>query len=374
MGASLIAESSIWYTLTWLVVAARVGSRKIQLGTFRKLQTDDALMFLAVATDTVLHVALNILYDKNSNLIDPKHPPSLTPEDIAERTLGSKLVLVSEQMQILTTWLVKTCLLLMYSRLSFNSIQKLSVKIVAGYVAFGFVLMEILYFAVWCRPFSQYWAVPPDSIQCSAATNHLITNAVLNISSDIFIIIIPMPIFIQTNLPPQKKVILCFVFALGLFTIGAAVANKFYSFSEPYGSSWTYWYIRESSTALIVANVPFLWTTLRFAFNLHSFHGGPTSKKTDVPAGLGAAYGHNSRYVKHNTTISRGSRGLEFAADFTPLDSQEDIKFYNIPLKIYKRQEVHITSEIGDAVLEPNLPNGYPPSQQHNIEHISFNI
>ena len=41
--------------------------------------------------------------------------------------------------------------------------QNLAVKIVAGYVAVGFVLMEILYLGVWCRPFSQYWAVPPDN-------------------------------------------------------------------------------------------------------------------------------------------------------------------------------------------------------------------
>jgi hypothetical protein len=88
------------------------------LGSFRKLQIDDALMLLAVATDAVLHVTINIQYDKNSNLIDPDNPPTLTSQDIAERTFGSKLVLVIEQMQILTIWLVKTCLLLMYSRFS----------------------------------------------------------------------------------------------------------------------------------------------------------------------------------------------------------------------------------------------------------------
>lgn len=41
--------------------------------------------------------------------------------------------------------------------------QNLAVKIVAGYVVVSFVVMEILYLGVWCRPFSQYWAVPPDN-------------------------------------------------------------------------------------------------------------------------------------------------------------------------------------------------------------------
>jgi hypothetical protein len=38
--------------------------------------------------------------------------------------------------------------------------QRWAVKLLAGYVAFGWLLMEILYFGVWCQPFDQYWAVP----------------------------------------------------------------------------------------------------------------------------------------------------------------------------------------------------------------------
>jgi len=41
--------------------------------------------------------------------------------------------------------------------------QQWAVKAVACYVVFGWLLMEILYFGVWCQPFSQYWAVPVDN-------------------------------------------------------------------------------------------------------------------------------------------------------------------------------------------------------------------
>lgn len=97
--------------------------------------------------------------------------------------------------------------------------QNLAVKIVAAYAAGGFILMEILYLGVWCRPFSQYWAVPPRNSQCSAATNHLITNTVFNITSDIMIILIPMPVFLKSTLSIKKKSILCGIFAVGLFTV-----------------------------------------------------------------------------------------------------------------------------------------------------------
>jgi hypothetical protein len=132
-------------------------------GSFVKLQVDDFLMVVAMLTDTVLMVAINIIAHTSSNLINPDEQVVLTPQEIADREYGSKMVLVVEQMQILTTWLVKCCLLIMYSRLTLSLKQHLVVKIVAVYVGVGFVIMEILYLGVWCRPFNQYWAVPPDN-------------------------------------------------------------------------------------------------------------------------------------------------------------------------------------------------------------------
>src|SRR6478735_3943560 len=91
--------------------------------------------------------------------------------------------------------------------------QNLAVKFVGAYVTAGFVVMEILYLGVWCRPFSQY-----------------------------------------------------------------------YSFNEPFGSNWTFWYIRESSTAIITANLPYIWTLLRRIFKLGSFSGSTYGKSTNNPS------------------------------------------------------------------------------------------
>jgi hypothetical protein len=125
--------------------------------------------------------------------------------------------------------------------------QNIAVKVVAGYVVFGFVIMEVLYLGVWCRPFHQYWAVPPENsmlhlrprnlnwgqdaeteglVQCSAATKHLITNAALNITSDVMIILIPLPVFLRSQLPTKKKAILCTVFGLGSFTVSEDACSR----------------------------------------------------------------------------------------------------------------------------------------------------
>lgn len=69
-------------------------------------------------------------------------------------------------------------------------------------------------------------------VQCSAETYHLITNAVFNISSDLFIITIPMPVFLHINIAPRKKYILCVVFALGIFTV-SIISPFAYGPSEP---------------------------------------------------------------------------------------------------------------------------------------------
>lgn len=55
--------------------------------------------------------------------------------------------------------------------------------------------------------------------QCATALHHLITNAVFNISSDLMIILIPIPLLLRTHWPLKKKLILCVVFGLGGFTV-----------------------------------------------------------------------------------------------------------------------------------------------------------
>ena len=116
--SAFLAESWSWYAITWVIVAARMASRILLQGSWRKLQADDVLMLFAMATDTVLMVSINIVATTSSNLIDPNDTAPLTPENIKEREFGSKMVLVVEQMQIVTTWTVKFCLLIMYNRLT----------------------------------------------------------------------------------------------------------------------------------------------------------------------------------------------------------------------------------------------------------------
>lgn len=106
---------------------------------------------------------MNIVASLDTNLILPEDIPALTPTSIISRIRGSKLVLIVEESMLVTIWGCKICLLLIYNKLTLGLKQQWAVKVVAGYVVLGFVVMEILYLGVWCRPFKQYWQVPVDN-------------------------------------------------------------------------------------------------------------------------------------------------------------------------------------------------------------------
>lgn len=228
---------------------------------------------------TILIVFLNIDLTVSTNLIDPAHPVDLTPHEINKRTWGAKTVLLVEQCMCAIQWGTKVCLLLLYWRLTQNLRQGMVVKCAAAYVVITYVVMEIFYFAVWCRPFHDYWQTPTDNTQCTTALHHLIMNLVFNLTSDVLILSIPLPLFLTTHLEFKRKLLLVFPFSLGIFTMVCAILSKVASFKHPYSSEWVYWYCREASTAMIVSNMPYSWALIRRAFNLRSFFGDSSSDR-----------------------------------------------------------------------------------------------
>ncbi|KIX09495.1 uncharacterized protein Z518_00575 [Rhinocladiella mackenziei CBS 650.93] len=274
---AFVVESWIWYSATMCMVMARMVARLLHFKSFLRLQIEDFLMTFLACLYTILIVFLNVDLNVSTNLIDPAHPVELTPEEISKRTWGAKTVLLVEQCMCAVQWGTKTCLLLLYWRLTQNLKQNLVVKCAAVYVGVTYVVMEILYFAVWCRPFHDYWQTPTDNTQCTTALHHLITNLVFNLTSDILIMSIPLPLFLRAHLELKRKALLVFPFSLGMFTILCAILSKRLSFTQPYSSEWVYWYCREASTAMIVTNMPYSWALIRRIFNLRSFFGDSTA-------------------------------------------------------------------------------------------------
>ncbi|EMC96759.1 hypothetical protein BAUCODRAFT_108650 [Baudoinia panamericana UAMH 10762] len=381
---ALVIESWIWYGVVVAVAASRIVARRMLLGSFKRFQVDDYLMLAALCFYTTLIATINIVRYVNSNLLPPGFDVnSLSPQDIEGRVYGSKLILVVEQCQCCTVWLAKACLLTLYLRLTTLRSENIILRILCGYVAFGFIFMEVFYFGVWCQPFHNYWAVPTPNVQCDAATNHLITNAFFNLTSDCCMLAIGLPMFLRLNLQWKKKVPVIGLFSLGIFVILAAVLNKVYSFSEPFGAMWTYWYVRESSTALLVANLPFVWTLWRTMAGLQTVKGGSgqgtveltqTMSRGEKMAGSLAGgsvwrrQGSEGTFTSQDEELARGQRSST-PGDLTldemlmegkyarAIDGDEEVSPYTHP-SLYYARGARLDSLPPKALVSPKRNGG----------------
>ncbi|KAG0158376.1 hypothetical protein PDIDSM_5890 [Penicillium digitatum] len=206
----------------------------------------------------------------------------LTDEIIAERVRGSKWVFVSEHAFLLCIWSLKACMLVIYARITEGLKQKRWINYVTIYVALGFVASELSLFLL-CRPLTHYWAVvPAPEYQCSSYQYYEIVQGSISISGDVLMLLIAIPMLVQVRVPLKQKLILTILFGMGIFVIVAAVLNKVYCL-VPSLISYIYmnWYFREAAVAIMVTNLPLIWSLLRDVFPILKSWTGGSKRGTD---------------------------------------------------------------------------------------------
>lgn len=103
----------------------------------------------------------------------------------------------------------------------------------------------------------------PRVDQCWSYFNYQIVEASFNISSDIFVLAIAIPILFKLQVPPLQRAILLTIFGMGIFIIAAALLTKLYSLYPPLLTyAYLNWYCREASVCIYVTNLPAIWTLL----------------------------------------------------------------------------------------------------------------
>ncbi|KAL2828075.1 hypothetical protein BJY01DRAFT_228755 [Aspergillus pseudoustus] len=274
-GRSFARETWTLYGVGMLGVVLRFVARIRRLG-IQNLQSDDYVMIFASVWYTILCVALNqVASGGGSNLMTDEDIKNLTPAVYAERVRGSKWVFVSEHAFILAIWAMKACMLIIYSRITEGLPQRKFVNYLAIYVGLGFVAVELALFLI-CRPLSNYWAVPTPNAQCSTYQHYEIVQGCFAITADIAMLLIGLPLLMQVRVPLKQKLILVILFGMGIFVIVAAILTKVYCL-VPKLISYVYmnWYFREATVAVLVTNLPLIWSLLRDVFPaLKSWTGG----------------------------------------------------------------------------------------------------
>ncbi|OGM50726.1 hypothetical protein ABOM_000539, partial [Aspergillus bombycis] len=305
------------------VLTRHRASRRIARKSWKKLQTDDYLMVAILFTFTGVVVCVNETAQHGSNYIPLDKALSLTEEEHEDAIYGSKMTFVLEHFTLVSLWLVKSCLLIIYNRLTLGLREHLAVKVLAVYVAASFVIIEILFCTVWCGPpITMYWDVPtkdrkyarilrnkfnsvanPLSAQCATYYDHLITTSAFNISSDLMMLCIPIPLVLRSRIPLKRQDCLNltlekrFTESLQLTRaqILMAILNRYVNFTEEYTVSFLRWYVAEVATAVYVANVPLLWPLLRELFSLSSFANSYGRQGVSFPSGRRTTNTHHSR-------------------------------------------------------------------------------
>ncbi|CEJ55571.1 hypothetical protein PMG11_01822 [Penicillium brasilianum] len=269
----LLVEAIVFWSIAVVIYVGRMISRTIAGGSVKRLFWDDYVMTATFIIYTTLLILIQISARYATNLMDPDDYAEVLsdPQQVRDRIYGSKIVIGLEQCMLVSTWGVKTCMLILYWRITQNLRSNLYIKILCVYVALGFVVIMITYYGVYCRPFSQYWAMPVQNMQCATYQYYSITQAVFNISSDAMMFAVPIPLLVKAQLKRRRKVLLLGVMSLGLFTIIAAILNKYFNFASPLTTTYQIWYIREASTAIYVANLMCWWPLLRKLFGLKAF-------------------------------------------------------------------------------------------------------
>lgn len=112
-------EALIWHPIVVCAVVARLTSRYLLFGSFKKLQIDDWLMLFALFSYTSFIICMRIIVNVGTNLLEPGTDVStMAPSEISEREYGSKVILVLEEGQLATIWTAKACLLILYFRVT----------------------------------------------------------------------------------------------------------------------------------------------------------------------------------------------------------------------------------------------------------------
>ncbi|KAB8069902.1 hypothetical protein BDV29DRAFT_43149 [Aspergillus leporis] len=374
---SFARETWTLYAVGMLGVCLRFIARIRRLG-IRNLQSDDYVMVFAVFWYTMLCVALNeVVIVGGSNLMSEEDIKNLTPEIKADRVRGSKWVFVSEHSFVLSVWAMKACMLVIYARITEGLRQRKWVNYLAVYVALGFVGVELSLFLI-CRPISNYWAVPTPNYQCSSYQYYEIIQGCISVSADIFMLLIGLPLLLQVRVPLKQKLILVVIFGMGIFVIVAAVLTKVYCL-VPSLISYVYmnWYFREATVAILVTNLPLIWSLLRDVFPaLKSWTGG--SKRgtdryrsgpwTSKASGYGRHYGPSSQLRSGEFSMHNYNRSVVHtqkpASDVSIQASDDrDISDDGSDRALRIRQDVTVTVE------RESRPTEYWGSQNAKTEN-----
>ncbi|KAE8154028.1 hypothetical protein BDV25DRAFT_168005 [Aspergillus avenaceus] len=247
----VVPVASTLLALSIVIVAVRLYAR---LYFIRTPGWDDLVIVVALlsAIACFAFIVIEVRYGLGNSI------QTISPKDLRAQM---KALWVSIPFYNLSLTLTKASMVLLYLRLfPLRNYQ------IVLYLILTFVILSGLWMVFGsifeCIPVQGFWD-PSIPHRCIPRTAMWSLNAALQISTDLTIVIVPMPLLTQLQLPRRQKMALILVFALGLFVCAvsavrlAAVVKMIQSPDKTkWNESAALWSIVEANVAIICACLP----------------------------------------------------------------------------------------------------------------------
>ncbi|CRG89145.1 hypothetical protein PISL3812_06181 [Talaromyces islandicus] len=206
----------------------------------------------------IIHVVL--IWGTNNMSDAYRQAHFFSPQEIYHRETGSKFILVNRVFYNSYLWLQKLVLLDTYRRLIHHlPWERVTLWAYSGVFAATYVTVQTVTFTE-CNPFNHYWMVVPDPGSCCRAQVQLVVLGVLNIVTDVMLIVLPIPILILVKRSLVQKLQLSCLFALGFFIVAITIIRLPQNASNSTAQvNRTTWASTELLAAAIVANAPVIY-------------------------------------------------------------------------------------------------------------------
>ncbi|KAF2219491.1 hypothetical protein BDZ85DRAFT_205708 [Elsinoe ampelina] len=295
-----------------VVMAARI---VVRIRVFGKFDLGDYLtigaIICAAARGGLIHVVLT--WGTNNLSAAARARIRFTDAEIYRRTIGSKFAISNRPIYNTYLWFQKLILLHFYIR-HFHSHEKRKNRLIAWTYGpiffFTWAAAQVVGFTE-CDPFPLYWQVVPAPGSCVQAQVQLIVLGVLNIFTDIMLLILPIPSLISLQTPWRLKLRLYILCTLGLFIIAVTVIRlPINALNASVQANRTTWASTELLAAAIAVNAP----TLYGAYNSWRRSGtGIASSSYSLPAHsasrpVNGSHLGNSRLGQFSQNIGRSRK------------------------------------------------------------------
>ncbi|KAI1843998.1 hypothetical protein JX265_005820 [Neoarthrinium moseri] len=272
-------NTELWtlYSFGVLVTCLRTYSRINAVG-FRNLRADDYIVWLSIVLyttqSTLAYFAVNYGQGLANNSMTDAQRAALDPNstEYALRVFGSKIQVVGWTSYCCLICTLKLAVLVFYVRLTEGLGRRFRMRIWIGFALVGGTFFaSIIAIYAGCQPLEKYWQINPNPGNfCQGAIADPIVWVTFSSSvvTDIYLIMIPLPMLWGTTLKLAKKIGSTFVLGAGVFVLVCSLLKTVFVEIDPVNGAQLAgeWGTREAFTSVVTTNLPMLFPLIRAWF------------------------------------------------------------------------------------------------------------